>query len=85
MVSRFVNEVVLCLQDGIVANPLDADMAAIFGIGFAPFRGGPLRFVDTYGAAKLVSEMERLQSQLGDQYEPAPLLVDYAKSGRKFH
>ena len=52
MVSRFINEASYCLQDEIIASPMVGDMGSIFGIGFPPFRGGPFRFVDSYGAQR---------------------------------
>jgi enoyl-CoA hydratase/long-chain 3-hydroxyacyl-CoA dehydrogenase len=57
----------------------------VFGIGFPPFRGGPFRLVDAYGAQKFVDLMHKYRDQLGEQFTPAPILVDYAKQGKKFH
>ncbi|HXH18780.1 MAG TPA: 3-hydroxyacyl-CoA dehydrogenase NAD-binding domain-containing protein [Chitinophagales bacterium] len=55
-----INEAAYCLQEGIIATPLDGDVGAIFGLGFPPFRGGPFRYLDTIGADKAVSILEGL-------------------------
>jgi 3-hydroxyacyl-CoA dehydrogenase/enoyl-CoA hydratase/3-hydroxybutyryl-CoA epimerase len=80
-----VNEAALCLEEGIIANPLDGDIGAVFGLGFPPFRGGPFRYVDSIGASKAVEILQDLEQRFGARFKPAQILVDYAKAGKKFY
>jgi 3-hydroxyacyl-CoA dehydrogenase/enoyl-CoA hydratase/3-hydroxybutyryl-CoA epimerase len=80
-----LNEAALCLEEGIIENPLDGDIGAVFGLGFPPFRGGPFRYADTLGAQKVVDILNDLQQRFGARFKPAQILVDYAKAGKKFY
>jgi 3-hydroxyacyl-CoA dehydrogenase/enoyl-CoA hydratase/3-hydroxybutyryl-CoA epimerase len=81
LVYLMVNEAVRCLEEKVVAAPEDADYGMILGTGFAPLRGGPLRFADHFGAAELV----RIGKQLGGKFEPCDLLRQHAEKGTKFY
>ncbi|WP_417544474.1 fatty acid oxidation complex subunit alpha FadB [Marinobacter sp.] len=76
-------ETVRCLEDGIVAGPADADMGLIFGIGFPPFRGGALRYIDDMGADMFVELADKF-ADLGPLYHPTEKLREMARTGEKF-
>jgi 3-hydroxyacyl-CoA dehydrogenase/enoyl-CoA hydratase/3-hydroxybutyryl-CoA epimerase len=85
LVFAFLNEAVLCLEEGVLRSPRDGDVGAIFGLGFPPFLGGPFRYLDHLGARFAVEVMERLRARHGDRYAPAPLMAEMAKQGKSFH
>jgi 3-hydroxyacyl-CoA dehydrogenase/enoyl-CoA hydratase/3-hydroxybutyryl-CoA epimerase len=84
-VLQMVNEAIRCLGDGVLRSARDGDVGAIFGLGFPPFLGGPFRYADAIGAQALLERLERWHDKLGDRFEPAPLLVEHARAGTRFH
>ncbi len=78
-------EAVRCLEDGIVGSAAEADMALIYGIGFPPFRGGALRYIDAMGAEAFVAQADELAAELGPLYAPTDGLREMARHGQRFH
>ncbi len=81
---QMINEAALCLEEGILRSTRDGDIGAIFGLGFPPFTGGPFTYVDRVGAATIISKLEAMAEAHGDRYQPAAILVEYAKTGKLF-
>ena len=81
MAMAMINEAARCLEDGVPADAGAVDLAMIFGTGFPPFRGGPLRYADSLGLTHVVSRLTALRAEKGDRFEPSTLLADRARDG----
>ena len=80
-------EAVRCLEDGIAASATDVDLALIYGIGFPPFRGGALHYIDDVGIDKFVARADELAAAVGPlkaMYLPTEKLREMAASGDAF-
>jgi len=80
-------EAVRCLEDGIAASATDVDLALIYGIGFPPFRGGALHYIDDIGIDKFVARADELAAAVGPlkaMYVPTEKLREMAASGGAF-
>ena len=84
-VLAMVNEAALCLDEGVLRSARDGDVGAVFGIGFPPFRGGPFRYVDSMGAARVVDDLEQLNERFPGRFAPATVLVDHARGLARFY
>jgi 3-hydroxyacyl-CoA dehydrogenase/enoyl-CoA hydratase/3-hydroxybutyryl-CoA epimerase len=85
LVYLMLNEAAMAHAEGVVQNARDGDVGAIFGIGFPPFRGGPLRLIDELTAGSVVETLIRLQAAHGARFAPAPALEAMAARGGRFH
>ncbi len=83
IVMYLLNEVGFCMGENIVTNAVDAEMGMIFGIGFPPFRGGPLHAIDEMGVDCVVETFGKLESKWGARFKAAPYLVSAAQEKRK--
>lgn len=76
MIDRLIlpmsNVCVACLREGIVDGADMVDGAMIFGTGYAPFRGGPLNYARTRGAANVVAALNALSQKFGGRFVPDP-------------
>ena len=77
-------EAAKCLEEGILRSKRDAEIGAIFGVGFAPNTGGPLAYLDRVGLKDVVSKLDALAAELGPRYAPNQLLRDMAANGERF-
>ncbi|MCL2915521.1 fatty acid oxidation complex subunit alpha FadB [Shewanella corallii] len=63
-----VNEVLRCLDEGIVGSAEEADMGLVYALGFPRFRGGPLRYLDATGLDEFIEAADRYRG-LGEIYQ----------------
>jgi 3-hydroxyacyl-CoA dehydrogenase len=83
-VYALINEGARILQEGIALRPGDIDIIYVYGYGFPAFRGGPMWYADTVGLQTVYQRICEFERQLGQTWEPAPLLKQLAESGRSF-
>jgi 3-hydroxyacyl-CoA dehydrogenase/enoyl-CoA hydratase/3-hydroxybutyryl-CoA epimerase len=80
-----LNEAAMACGEGAVRSPRDGDVGAIFGIGFPPFRGGPLRLIDDTSATRVVDTLRQLATAHGPRFTPAPALEELAERGARYY
>ena len=85
LVLVMVNEAGRVLGEGVTEAPEDVDFGMIMGTGWAPFRGGPLRYADHRGIGEIVSRLEQLVSLGGEHFAPCNLLRDLAAKNGSFY
>src|SRR5881296_3886356 len=84
LIFLMVNEAADCVEERVVDSPEDADYGMILGTGFAPFRGGPLRFAEHFGLKRIVEAMDRL-AQSEEKFSPCDILRKHARGATKFY
>jgi 3-hydroxyacyl-CoA dehydrogenase / enoyl-CoA hydratase / 3-hydroxybutyryl-CoA epimerase len=85
LVYLMVNEAARCLEEKVVASPEDADYGMVLGTGFPVFRGGPLRYAESLGLNKVVTDMDGIHSRAGEKFAPCDLLRQHAQDGTTFY
>lgn len=70
LMLRMINEARACLRESVVSDEKLLDAGIIFGTGFAPFRGGPMHYVEAQGAGALMKKMRDLHESYGERFNP---------------
>jgi 3-hydroxyacyl-CoA dehydrogenase/enoyl-CoA hydratase/3-hydroxybutyryl-CoA epimerase len=77
-------ETVRCLEEGVLTSNRDANLGSIFGIGFAPWTGGAIQFVNSYGVEEFVARADYLADTYGERFRPPRLLREKAARHEAF-
>jgi 3-hydroxyacyl-CoA dehydrogenase len=85
MLALGINEAALMMEQGICDRPQDMDLAMIYGTGFPPYRGGILRYADSWGLKNVHETLLSLEERYGPRFGPAKLIKDMAESGKTFY
>ncbi|GAA2970881.1 3-hydroxyacyl-CoA dehydrogenase NAD-binding domain-containing protein [Streptomyces drozdowiczii] len=78
---------VRCLEENVLITVADANIGSIMGIGFPPWTGGVLQYINGYegGLTGFVARARELAERYGDRFLPPALLVEKAEKGETFH
>lgn len=77
-------ETVRCLEEGVLRTVEDANVGSIFGIGFAPWTGGAIQYINQYGVRQFAERAQTLADQFGERFTPPSLLLKRAESNTPF-
>lgn len=87
MIDRFLFvqslDTLRCFEEGVLESVVDANIGSIFGIGFAPWTGGALQFLNQYGLEKALIRANTLEVKYGARFKAPQLLIDKARAGEK--
>ncbi len=78
-------ETVRCRDEGVIKAVADANLGSILGWGFAPWAGGTLQYINSYGLKAFVARSKELAAKYGPRFDPPASLVTMAETGKEFH
>jgi len=75
-----------CVEEGVIVQTADANIGSIMGIGFPPWTGGVLQYINGYpgGIAAFVARADEFADKYGERFRPNDLLRKKAESGETF-
>jgi 3-hydroxyacyl-CoA dehydrogenase/enoyl-CoA hydratase/3-hydroxybutyryl-CoA epimerase len=75
-----------CVEEGVIVETADANIGSIMGIGFPPWTGGVLQYINGFpgGVAAFVARADEFATKFGPRFEPNPLLRKKAENGERF-
>jgi 3-hydroxyacyl-CoA dehydrogenase len=79
--AAMINEGANVVHQGIALRPLDVDVTFLYGYGFPRHRGGPMKYADTVGLAKVLADIRGFAQQDPVFWKPSPLIVDLVERG----
>ena len=68
----------------VLNSPKDVDFGMIMGTGWAPFRVGPITYLDNVGSLKVVQKLNELAKK-NKYFAPCDMLIEYAEKNKKFY
>ncbi len=77
-------ETVRCLEEGVLKTVEDANIGSIFGIGYAPWTGGAIQFINQYGVRAFAERAKVLADTYGERFAPPALLIEKAENNTLF-
>ncbi|WP_100641428.1 3-hydroxyacyl-CoA dehydrogenase NAD-binding domain-containing protein [Marinobacter salexigens] len=77
-------ETVRCLEEGVLRRVEDANIGSIFGIGYAPWTGGAIQFINQYGVRAFAERAKELAEAYGERFAPPALLLEHAEQEKPF-
>jgi len=77
-------ETLRCLEEGVLRTVEDANIGSIFGIGYAPWTGGAIQFINQYGVRAFTDRAKELAGTYGERFSPPALLLEHAKLEKPF-
>jgi 3-hydroxyacyl-CoA dehydrogenase/enoyl-CoA hydratase/carnithine racemase len=85
MLALGINEAALMIEEAICDRPKDMDLAMIYGTGFPPYRGGILKYADSWGIKNVYEKLIELEKKYGLRFKPADLIKEMAEKGKTFY
>jgi 3-hydroxyacyl-CoA dehydrogenase/enoyl-CoA hydratase/3-hydroxybutyryl-CoA epimerase len=77
-------ETVRIVEEKVLMSTADANIGSIFGFGFAPWTGGTLQFINSYGVKAFAERAQELAQKYGERFTPPQLLLDKAERNESF-
>ena len=86
MIDRFLFvqslDTLRCYEKNVLESIIDANIGSIFGIGFAPWTGGAIQFLNQYGLDQAVQRANELEAKYGERFKAPQRLVESVPSGQ---
>lgn len=84
-IYMMINEAARCLDEKVISDARELDLAMIYGTGFPPFRGGLCKYADSIGLDKVVERLNDFAKQYGDRFIPCDYLRELANKSECFY
>ena len=82
--AAMVNEAAEVVSEGIALRPSDVDVTKLFGYGFPRYRGGPMKYADTYGLENILNDLKTFEKEDPLFWKPSELIIELVKKGNNF-